>query len=100
VASVAVATGASRAVVAVPATAVARDAEGATRVYVHDAAAGRARARRVSVGAPLADGAVEITAGLRPGEPVVLDAQERVRDGARVGLAPAAATPAGGRVAP
>ncbi len=90
VASVAVATGASREAVAVPSAAVARDPEGATRVYVHDAAAGRARARRVTVGAPLPGGAVEVSAGLAAGEPVVVAAQERVRDGARVAPVPAA----------
>jgi RND family efflux transporter MFP subunit len=84
VASVAVATGASRAVVAVPAVAVGRDAEGATQLWVHDAASGRVRARRVAVGAPLADGAVEIVTGLAAGEPVVVAGQARVRDGARV----------------
>jgi RND family efflux transporter MFP subunit len=95
VASVAVSTGASRPVVAVPAAAVARDPEGATRVYVHDAAAGRARARRVVVGAPFADGAVEIVDGLAAGEPVIVAGQERLRDGARV--APVDATPAPAR---
>jgi RND family efflux transporter MFP subunit len=100
VASVAVTTGAERAVIAVPAAAVARDPEGATRVYVHDATSGRARARRVRVGAPLGDGGVEIIEGLTAGEPVVVAAQERVRDGARVSAAPVAASPATGRTTP
>jgi RND family efflux transporter MFP subunit len=84
VASVAIATGTSTQVVAVPVSAVARDPEGAPRVYLLDARSGRARARRVTVGAPLAGGAVEVVDGLAAGEPVVVAGQERVRDGARV----------------
>jgi multidrug efflux pump subunit AcrA (membrane-fusion protein) len=38
----------------------------------------------VTVGAPLAGGAVEIVDGLAAGEPVIVAGQERVRDGARV----------------
>jgi RND family efflux transporter MFP subunit len=86
VASVVVATGAVRDVVAVPSTAIAHDAEGATRVYVADAASGRVRARRVAIGAPLADGLVEIGDGLVAGEPVVVAGEERLHDGARVTL--------------
>jgi len=84
VASVAIATGVSRRVVAVPVTAVARDPEGAPRVYLLDAGGRRARARRVTVGAPLAGGAVEIVDGIAAGEPVIVAGQQRVRDGARV----------------
>jgi RND family efflux transporter MFP subunit len=100
VASVAIATGASRAVVGVPATAVARDPEGATRVYLHDTAAGRARARRVTVGVPLADGAVEIVDGLEAGEPIIVAGQERLRDGARVSAVDAAPAAAARRTTP
>jgi multidrug efflux pump subunit AcrA (membrane-fusion protein) len=38
----------------------------------------------VTVGAPLAGGAVEIDDGLAAGDPVIVAGQERVRDGARV----------------
>lgn len=99
VASVAVATGSSSQVVAVPVSAVARDPEGAPRVYLLDEGTGRARARRVTVGAPLAGGAVEIVDGLAAGEPVIVAGQERVRDGARVTAvgSPVAST---GRITP
>jgi len=89
VASAAVATGTERDAVAVPAGAVARDADGATLVYVFDRAAGRARARRVTVGAPVdggAPGLVRVARGLDAGEPVVVAGQQRVRDGARVSV--------------
>lgn len=102
VATVAVATGAARSAVAVPAAAVARDADGATLVYVLDRAAGRARARRVEVGAPVGilsgnppdgslggsvgGGLVAVARGLAAGEPVVVAGQERLRDGARVAV--------------
>jgi membrane fusion protein (multidrug efflux system) len=97
VATVAVATGASRPAVAVPAAAVARDADGATLVYVHDPAAGRVRARRVEVGAALGDasGGVAITRGLRAGEPVVVAGQQRLRDAARVSVVGADRRPEG-----
>lgn len=95
VATVAVQAGARRTVVAVPAAAIARDAEGATQVWQHDEASGRVRARRVTVGAPLDGGLVEVSAGLAGGEPVVVGAQQRVREGARVTVAGASArTPA------
>jgi multidrug efflux pump subunit AcrA (membrane-fusion protein) len=84
-----VATGTERDAVAVPAGAVARDADGATLVYVFDRAAGRARARRVTVGAPVdggAPGLVRVARGLDAGEPVVVAGQQRVRDGARVSV--------------
>lgn len=97
VASVAIATGASRAAVAVPASAVGRDAEGATQLLVHDAAAGLARARRVTVGAPLPDGRVVITDGVAAGEPVIVSGGERARDGARVRAVAPAASPADAR---
>jgi membrane fusion protein (multidrug efflux system) len=89
VATVAVATGGSHAAVAVPAAAVTRDADGATLVYVLDRAAGRVRARRVTVGAAAGtsggDAAlVTVGRGLAAGEPVVVAGQQRVRDGARV----------------
>ena len=96
VATATVATGAEHDAVAVPAGAVARDADGATLVYVFDRAAGRARARRVTVGAPVdggAPGLVRVARGLDAGEPVVVAGQQRVRNGARVSVVGADAAP-------
>ncbi|GGD98582.1 hemolysin secretion protein D [Polymorphobacter glacialis] len=69
--------------VTVPATAVfaARADEGF--VYVHDAAAGKVRLRQVAIG-PVGDAALTVTAGLRPGEPVVTSGVDRLRNGSRV----------------
>ena len=77
--------------ITVPATAVVRDADGATLVYVLDPSTGSGqaagdatvRARRVEAGAARED-AIEITSGLSAGEPVVVAGQQRVRDGSRV----------------
>jgi multidrug efflux pump subunit AcrA (membrane-fusion protein) len=68
-----------------------RDADGATLVYVLDARESSVHARRVETGAARAD-AVEIASGLRPGEPVVVAGQQRVRDGSRVLVLPFAHT--------
>ncbi len=70
-------------IVTVPAAAVfaARADEGF--VYVHDAAHNRVRLRQVALG-PLGDRAITITAGLRPGESVVISGVERLRDGSVV----------------
>jgi membrane fusion protein (multidrug efflux system) len=75
--------------VSVPAEAVVHDVEGATRVFLYDAASGRARARRVEVGG-VSGGEVEITRGLTGGERVVVEGQHRLREGVRV-------SPVGGR---
>jgi multidrug efflux pump subunit AcrA (membrane-fusion protein) len=104
VAAVAVRTGGRRPAVAVPAAAVARDADGATLVYVPappDArGVARVRARRVEVGAALGD-RVEVARGLAAGEPVVVAGQERLRDGARVtAVAAPVAAPPGAPTAP
>lgn len=93
VAAVALRTGARRPAVTIPATAVARDAEGATLVYVPDGT-GRVRARRVAVGAAIGQG-IEVTSGLAAGEPVVVAGQERLRDGAQVTVVPASGVPDG-----
>jgi RND family efflux transporter MFP subunit len=91
VATVAIATGGTHDAVAVPTTAIARDADGATVVHVLDRAAGRVRTRRVTVGGSVdggvGDGAlVAVARGLAAGEPVVVAGGQRVRDGARVSL--------------
>jgi membrane fusion protein (multidrug efflux system) len=72
-------------VVAVPAAAVVRGADGATAVYVLDRPTRRAHARRVAVGGAW-DDVVEIARGVTPGEMVLVAGQQRVRDGARVTL--------------
>lgn len=72
--------------VSVPTTAVfsARADEGF--VFVHDAAAGRARLRRVGVGS-VDDRGVTVT-GLDAGERVVVSGPDRLRDGMRVVVRP------------
>jgi RND family efflux transporter MFP subunit len=75
--------------VTVPAMAVfsARADEGF--VYVHDAATGRVRLRPVALGG-VDDRAVTVTAGLKPGESIVVSGPDRLRDGSRVVAGPAA----------
>jgi RND family efflux transporter MFP subunit len=67
----------------VPATAVVRNAEGATLLYVLDAGTKRVHGRRVTVGAALGD-AVVVTRGLTAGELVVVAGQQRLREGSLV----------------
>lgn len=78
--------------VTIPATAVfsARADEGF--VYVHDRASGRVKLRLVTLGR-LDDTALTVTAGLQPGEAVVVSGADRLRDGLKVTVA-AAPTPA------
>ena len=80
--------------VSVPAGAVVRDEDGVTVVYVFDARARRAYARRVDVGAAR-DDAIEITHGLNAGESVIIAGQHRLRDGSRVVVSSAAQSGAG-----
>jgi multidrug efflux pump subunit AcrA (membrane-fusion protein) len=60
---------------------------------------GKARARKVEIGVRTGDGGVEILGGLKPGEIVVVEGNDRVADGIAVtvmGAGPAAAgAPAG-----
>jgi RND family efflux transporter MFP subunit len=69
--------------VTVPAMAVfsARADEGF--VFVYDPATGRVKLRQVSLGS-LDDNALTITAGLKPGEQVVISGPDRLRDGRQV----------------
>ena len=71
----------------VPAAAVVHDggADGATMVYVLDAAAARAQARRVTTGAARGD-SLEVTSGLAAGDRVVVAGQHRLRNGTRIQL--------------
>jgi membrane fusion protein, multidrug efflux system len=76
--------------IAVPATAVVRDADGATLLYLLDASTSRVRGRRVTVGAARGE-TVEITSGLAAGDLVVVAGQQRVREGSLVTTSAAAA---------
>jgi RND family efflux transporter MFP subunit len=69
--------------IVVPASAVVRDANGATVVYVLDSAESRVHARRVEIGEATHD-AIDVTRGLAAGEPVVVAGEHRVREGSRV----------------
>lgn len=84
-----IAAAAGDASVLVPATAVfsARADEGF--VYIHDATSGRIRLRQVAVGRVGDDGVV-VTGGLQAGERVVSSGPDRLRDGMRVIVKPAA----------
>jgi len=75
--------------VAIPASAVfsARADEGF--VYVLDAAKGRVKLRQVALG-PVRDAALTVTAGLKPGEQVVISGADRLRDGQGVAVRTAA----------
>lgn len=79
--------------VTVPPTALFSVRAGEGFVYVHDAAAGAARLRQVEVGSVSDSGAI-VTAGLRPGEKVIVSGPDRLRDGMRVSAAAPAAAPA------
>ena len=64
----------------VPASAVVRDAEGATQVFVYTSDDRRVHARRITPGVVVAD-EVEIKNGLGRGELVVVGGQHQLRDG-------------------
>lgn len=71
--------------VSVPATALFSARAGEGFVYVHDAAKGVVHLRQVSIG-PVTDNAVNITAGLKVGEQVVISGPDRLRDGMAVAV--------------
>jgi membrane fusion protein (multidrug efflux system) len=79
--------------ISVPTSAVTRDADGVSRLFVVDTTARRAHARRVELGAAR-DNAIEVTQGLSAGELVVVAGQHHVRDGSRVIVATDAVTSA------
>lgn len=66
-----------------PGSAVLRDAQGATLVYVYFPQKNRVYARRVQTGGVL-DGEVEITSGLDPQSQIVVAGQQLVREGSLV----------------
>lgn len=67
----------------VPGDAIVRDAKGVTLVYVYDGQRGRVYGRRVDPGG-LFENEVEIRAGLKPGEQIVVAGQQNLREGALV----------------
>lgn len=83
IATVLLPTARARSMVTVPATAVVRDPDGATNVFVYAEGERRVHARRVEIGDALgAD--VDIVRGLAVGDKVVVAGQQRLRDGAAV----------------
>jgi RND family efflux transporter MFP subunit len=82
--------------ITVPASAIIQDADGANLVYLLDVRTNRVHRRRVTLGTTRGE-AVEVTAGLAPGDIVVVAGQQRVRDGALVMTAATAATAEGAR---
>jgi membrane fusion protein, multidrug efflux system len=77
-----------------PGEAIVRDTHGATMVFVYSPSERRVEARPVTIGSVYGT-EVEITAGLRGDEQVVVGGQHRVRDGSLV-EATMLPTPAGG----
>ena len=81
--------------VVVPERAVQASERGFVTHVVED---GKARARKVEIGVRTGDGGVEILGGLKPGEIVVVEGNDRVADGVAVTVA--GASPAAGGGAP
>ncbi|MCE5333053.1 MAG: efflux RND transporter periplasmic adaptor subunit, partial [Desulfobacteraceae bacterium] len=73
----------------VPAETIVRDPQGATVVYVYFADRNRVYARRVGTG-PVYGREIAIKSGLAGGEDIVVAGQEKLRDGAKVTIAPGA----------
>jgi membrane fusion protein, multidrug efflux system len=69
--------------ITIPASAVVRDGEGATQVFVYRPADKRVYARRVTVGSVYGK-EVEVTAGLTANDQIVVGGQHRVREGSQV----------------
>ena len=69
--------------ITIPGSAIVRDAEGATVVYVLDGESGSVHTRRVDIGAPRGL-SVEIARGLAEGEVIVVGGQHRLREGMKV----------------
>jgi RND family efflux transporter MFP subunit len=82
--------------IVVPERAVQASERGFVTFVVEDA---KARARKVEIGVRTGDGGVEILGGLKPGEIVVVEGNDRVADGVDVVVAVAGAPPAAGPAA-
>ncbi|TGE23659.1 efflux RND transporter periplasmic adaptor subunit [Hymenobacter aquaticus] len=85
VAEAAIATTQKVQVLSVPGEAIVRDADQLTYVYVADAQRRQAYRQRVQVGG-VTDQGVQLTAGVRAGQLVVVGGQQRLRDGASIHL--------------
>lgn len=70
-------------VMTVPGSAIVHDARGITEIFVYEPSQQRVYARRVEVGAPIAN-EVEIRSGLTGNEQVVVAGQQNVREGSPV----------------
>lgn len=79
--------------VVVPERAVQASEQGFVTYVVEE---GKARARKVEIGVRTGDGGVEILGGLKAGEIVVVEGNDRVADGIAVTVPGASAAPAGG----
>lgn len=79
--------------VVVPEPAVQASERGFVTYVVED---GKARARKVEIGVRTGDGGVEILGGLKPGETVVVEGNDRVADGVAVTVAGASPAAGGG----
>ena len=78
--------------IVVPERAVQASERGFVTYVVED---GKARARKVEIGVRTGDGGVEILGGLKPGEIVVVEGNDRVADGIAVAVAGAAGATSG-----
>lgn len=67
----------------IPATAIVRDADGATQVFLYNPAEKRVFARRITVGTVYGT-EVEVTSGLSGKDMIVVGGQHRVREGSKV----------------
>jgi len=79
--------------IVVPERAVQASERGFVTYVVED---GKARARKVAIGVRTGDGAVEILGGLKPGEIVVVEGNDRVGDGVAVTVSGASGGPSAG----
>ena len=76
----------------IPATAIVRDPDGATQVFVYRPAEQRVYARRLTVGTVYGK-EVEVTSGLASSDLIVVGGQQRVREGSKVEATTSKAAP-------
>jgi multidrug efflux pump subunit AcrA (membrane-fusion protein) len=69
--------------ITIPASAIIRDADGATQVFAYNPVDKRVYARRITVGTVYGK-EVEVITGLTTKEMIVVGGQHRVREGAKV----------------
>jgi RND family efflux transporter MFP subunit len=80
IAEAAISTGKTIEQLTVPAAAIVRDAEGASRVFVFTPADQRVHARRVAIGS-ISGTDIQITDGVEPGDLIVVGGQRQLREG-------------------